>query len=99
MWIAIARTSPPNAAYWPGRRMLAVLDAIVWPALWFVAFLTLPAKTGVIGPVIQALSILFALWRAYLAVFWNERYRFTTLRCGMPIASLVALGAMIKILA
>ncbi|HEX7499608.1 MAG TPA: hypothetical protein VF524_04800, partial [Polyangia bacterium] len=38
-----------------------------------------------IGPVIQAFSILFGLRRAYGAFFWNERYRFTTWR------SLVAL--------
>jgi hypothetical protein len=58
-----------------------------------VAILTLPAKTGVIGPVIQAFSILFGLRRAYGAFFWIERYRFTTWR------SLVALGALIKVLA
>ncbi|MGZ3195661.1 MAG: hypothetical protein ACXU60_01040 [Croceibacterium sp.] len=98
MWIAIARISPPDAAYWPGRRTLALLDAIAWPALWFIAILTLPAKTGVIGTVTQALSILFALRRAYLAFLWNERYRFTTWRWGLPLASLVALGAFIKVL-
>lgn len=99
MWIAIARTPSPDAAYWPGRLTLALLDAIAWPTLWFVAILTLPAQTGVIGMVLQALSILFALRRAYLAVCWNERYRFTTWRWGVPLASLVALGALIKVLA
>ena len=79
--------------------MLAALDAIVWPALWFIAVLTLPAKTGVIGPIIQALSILFGVRRAYVAFYWNARYRFTTWRWGVPLASLVALGAMIKVFA
>ena len=78
--------------------MLAALDAIVWPALRFVAILTVP-KTGLVGTVIAALSIMFALRRAYLAVFCNERYRFTTWRWGVPLASLVALGALIKVLA
>ena len=72
--------------------------AIVWPALWFVAILTVP-KTGLVGTVVEALSIMFALRRAYLAVFCNERYRFTTWRWGVPLASLVALGALIKVLA
>ena len=50
------------------------------------------------GTVIQAFLIMFVLRRAYLAVFWNERYQFTTWRWGMPLASLVALGALIKVL-
>lgn len=99
MWIAIARTPPPDAAYWPGRRLLAVVDAIIWPALWFVAIQVLPIRTGLMGTVIQAFLIMFAVRRVYLAAFRNERYRFTTWRWGVPLASLVALGTLIKVLA
>ena len=74
MFIALARTPRPAAAYWPGRRTVALLDALAWPALWFVAILAMPAKTGVVGLVIQALSILFAFRRTWLALFRNERY-------------------------
>ncbi len=99
MFIAIARTPRPDAADWPGRRTFALLDALAWPALWFVAILAMPAKTGVVGLVIQALSILFAFRRTWLALFRNERYRFTTWRWGVSLASLVALGALMKVLA
>ena len=99
MWIAIARIPPPDAAYWPGRRLLGVVDAIIWPALWFGAIQALPVRTGLMGTVIQAFLIMFALRRAYLAVFWNERYRFTTWRWGKALVALVALGALIKVLA
>ena len=99
MLIAIARAPRADAAYWPGRRIFAALDAIFWPAMWFVATLAMSTKTSVFGLVVQPLSILVAVRRAYVALYWNERYRFTTWRWGMPLASLVALGALIKVLA
>lgn len=64
MWIAIARIPPPDAAYWPGRRLLGVVDAIIWPALWFGAIQALPVRTGLMGTVIQTFLIMFALRRA-----------------------------------
>jgi hypothetical protein len=99
MLITIARAPRPGAAYWPGRRFLALLDALAWPAMWFVATLTVPIKTGVAALVIEAISILFALRRAHCAYLQNERYRFTSWRWGVPIASLLAFGALLKVLA
>ncbi len=97
MWIAITRPPLPDASYWPGRCMLALLDAIVWPALLFAVISALSVKTGVAGLVIQASLGLFALRRARLALFCNKRYRFTTARWGAPLASLIALGALMKV--
>ena len=34
MWLLVAREPRPDAPDWPGRRMLAAVDAVVWPLLW-----------------------------------------------------------------
>jgi hypothetical protein len=39
------------------------------------------------------------LRRCQRAVFRNERYRFSTLRWGVPILTFVALGELMKVLA
>ena len=61
-WVIFARASPPDAAIWPGRRVLAFVDAVVWP-VWpnkgptsgsiigrdLVNFMYLPAVTVPMG--------------------------------------------------
>ena len=34
MWLLVARGPRPDAPDWPGRRMFAAVDAVVWPLLW-----------------------------------------------------------------
>ena len=97
MWVAIQRASIPDARQWPGRRLLSVVDAVAWPTAWLVAVSMAP-NPGVFGQVVGALLILFAIQRSSRALFRNERYRFTTWRCGLPVLGLVALGALIKAL-
>jgi len=78
MWILFARAPRPDAALWPGRRWLALMDGLAWPSLvlWVIA-------AGPIGGVVRvvavSLTIGFAILRAHRALFLNERYRFTTL--------------------
>ena len=34
MWLLVAREPRPDAPDWPGRRLLAAVDAVAWPLLW-----------------------------------------------------------------
>ena len=47
---------------------------------------------------VQAVSVLYAARRTWLAVFRNERCRFTTCSWGRRLAALIALGAILKIM-
>ena len=98
MWLLIARDPPPDMAHWPGRRVLAVADAIAWPLLWVVAVLHAPAPVGVVGPVVTGVAVLVALARLQRAVWENHRYRFATWRWGKVAAALLLVGAVIKLM-
>jgi hypothetical protein len=97
--IMIARQPRPDAAYWPGRRTLSLLDAIVWPAAWVVAVSSMSMNAGLVGTSIAFLAIVAAIGRCRRALFANARYRFTTYRWGVPLAALCALGVEMKTLA
>lgn len=99
MWILLARAPAPDAAYWPGRRWLAALDAVAWPAiaLWVLAHV--PGETGVMLPVASALLALATLTRLRTALWLNQRYRFTTWKLGRVAVVLLAVGWMLKLLA
>jgi hypothetical protein len=97
MWFLFAQPRRPDARYFPGRRALAALDAIGWPAAWFVVVLAIPQSTGIMGSAIKGLLILIAARRIYRAVLRNERYRFTTVRWGLPVLCLLAFGEVMKI--
>ena len=99
MWIIYGRTPKPDAAYFAGRRWLALLDAVAWPVAWLIAISVIPYDTGVLGSFARAVLVLVALGRCQRALFRNERYRFSTLRWGVPILALVALGELMKVLA
>ncbi|MCB2019389.1 MAG: hypothetical protein KDG44_01155 [Burkholderiaceae bacterium] len=58
-----------------------------------------PLATGVAGPVVVALCILFAVRRGVRALWRNEQYRFSTWSLGVPLATLLALGALLKVAA
>jgi hypothetical protein len=84
--------------YWPGRRWLAVFDAVVWPTLWVAVLQNLPAQGGLFGALVSALAILAAFRRVHLAVAMNHRYRFTTWRWAKVAASVVSVGWLLGLL-
>ena len=96
MWLLVGRHPKPDAAYWPGRRWVAALDAVVWPALWVLAVFRAPVPTGIFGHVVVALAIVLGARRIHCALLRNERYRFTTLRWGAVVATLLLIGAGLK---
>jgi hypothetical protein len=97
MWILFARPPHPDAAYWPGRRWLALIDGLAWPSLvlWVVAAAPIG---GVVRVVAVSVTIGFAILRAHRALLLNERYRFTTWRLGVPLAAIWAIGVAAKVL-
>lgn len=97
MWLLVAREPRPDAAYWPGRRLLAALDALLWPALWVWALQHLPAPTGVVGPFFAAMAVLCAIGRLRRALWVNHRYDFTTWRWARVVAALWLMGIVIQL--
>ena len=97
MWLLVAREPPPDAPYWPGRRLLAAVDAAVWPLLWMMLVSHAPNPVGLVRPVVMAVALLCALSRLHRALWLNHRYRFTTWRWGRIAAALVLVGAVLKL--
>ena len=98
MWIFMTPPARPDASRWPGRRVFALLDAILWPAVWLAVIAVAPFSAGVIGWTAMGLIGLAAVRRAHRAIRRNERYWFTTSRWGAPLAMLIATGLAIKLL-
>jgi hypothetical protein len=96
MWIVIPRTPKPDALYWKGRRTLAVIDAVGWPAAWVAWASTWPAAAGLVGQVVLPVAVALALMRSHTALARNHRYTFTTWRWGRALAMLVAAGLILK---
>jgi hypothetical protein len=97
MWLLIAREPQPDAPYWPGRRWLAAADAVAWPVVWVIVARQLPQPTGVVGPFVMALAVLFGMGRLHRVVWVNHRYHFTTWRWGKFAAALVVVGLAMKL--
>lgn len=97
MWVFVAREAPPDAPYWPGRQLLAAIDALGWPLLWVLLFMHAPKPVGLFGPFVTAVAVLSALVRLHRALWVNHRYRFTTWRWGKIVAALLLMGAVMKL--
>jgi hypothetical protein len=87
----------PDTAIWPGRRLLAVLDAVAWPALWLYAIWRVPFDTGVSGKVLATAGVLIAARRVLRAWVRNERYWFSTRRWGGFLLALIVVAVVLKI--
>ena len=99
MWLLYARAPIPDAPYWPGRRFLAMLDAVVWPALIATLVSSSSMQSGVVGSLTLALCALFGMRRCVRALWRNERYQFTSWRFGPLLAALLAVSAALKLMA
>ena len=97
MWLMVAREPRPDVPYWPGRRLLAAVDAAVWPLLWVLVLSHAPKPVGLVGPLVAAVALLFALDRLHRALWINHRYRFTTWRWGRIAAALLLMGVVLKL--
>lgn len=97
MWVIFARAPPPDARVWPGRRALALVDAVAWPAAWAVFVLSLPVPTGLAGHCVLAVCAVSALGRAHRSVANNHRYHFSTWRWGRRLLLVLLFGYALKL--
>ncbi len=97
MWLLVAREPRPNAPVWPGRRVLAAVDAALWPLLWVLVFRHVPEPIGLVGPFVAVVAVLCALGRLHRALWVNHRYWFTTWRWGKALAAMLVMGAVLKL--
>jgi hypothetical protein len=97
MWLLVAREPRPDAPEWPGRRLLAAVDAVAWPLMWVLLIQQVPGQAGVVGPFVTALAVLLGLGRLHRALRVNHRYWFTTWRWGKVLASMLLIGALLKL--
>ncbi len=99
MWLLFARAPPPDVPVWPGRRALALVDAVAWPAGLAALILGAPFPVGVVGMGAAAFCAVAVFRRAYRAIFQNHRYHFTTWRWGRRLALVLAFGYALKLAA
>jgi hypothetical protein len=98
MWLLVVREPLPDAAYWPGRRVLAALDAAGWPILCVLLIRHAPPPVGLLGPVLTAVALLYGLGRLHRALWESHRYRYTTWRWGRMAAAPLLVGVVVKAL-
>jgi hypothetical protein len=96
MWLVLTRSSRPDRPYWRGRRVLAALDAVVWPLAWIGGVLQLPRHGGLVGVAIVVWASLAAVKRLRLAVKRNSRYGFTTWRWSKVAALVLFVAAVVS---
>ncbi len=97
MWIFLARQPRPPAQVWTGRRLLALVDAIGWPAAWIVMVSHLAVDIGLLGRASIAVALLLAVRGVWIAVEHNERYRFITRRLWCVAWPLLSIGAALQV--
>jgi hypothetical protein len=97
MWLLVAREPRSDAPDWPGRRLLAAIDAVIWPLMWVLLIRHVPGPVGLVGPFVTALAVLLGLGRLHRALWANHRYWFTTWRWGRVLGAMLLIGAVLKI--
>lgn len=97
MIVLIAREPKPDAPYWPGRRLLAAIDAVAWPFVLVLLLARVPAAGGLMRLAVVVVATLCAAFRLYSAVLVNHRYRFTTWWCARLVALLLFVGVVMKL--
>jgi multisubunit Na+/H+ antiporter MnhE subunit len=97
MWMVSARAPPPDAAYWLGRRWLAAVDAVVWPAAAWSVLNQVPGPGQLVLAFVTALVIVSVARRLLTALLANHCNHFTTWRWGRVLAWMMVVGALLKL--
>ena len=97
VWLLISREPRPDFGYWPGRRVLAGLDAVAWPLAAVVVGAVSPLNLGVFGAVLMVVAATIGARRLYRALWVNRRYQFTTWLWGKRLAALLLVGLLLKL--
>jgi hypothetical protein len=97
MWLVIARRERPFMPYWPGRRLLGAIDAVIWPLLWMVMLFRVEAQMDGVRPFLLAVIAWCAFSRFWRATFDNSDYTFTTWRWGKVLGGLLLLSWFLQL--
>lgn len=97
MWLIFARAPRPDVQVWSGRRALALLDALAWPAAWIAGAMTIGPAGGAVGHLLIAVCLVAAFQRGHRALAHNARYHFTTWRWGRVLVMILAIGYALKL--
>lgn len=82
---------------WQGRRIIAALDAVAWPAAWaWVVTQKIPSG-GLTTRWLLALLVCIAVRRLYRAVFENETYGISTWRWAKVLAWVWLFGMALRL--
>lgn len=99
MWLLVAREPRQDAPQWMGRKGLAAIDAVAWPAMVFLLLYMSPEPLGVFRTVAAVAAMAASFIRLQRAIWNNHRYWFTTWRLGGVALALILVGAAIKVVA
>jgi hypothetical protein len=97
MWMVFSRAMQPDVAVWPGRRWLALADAVAWPGGLAVIVANVDAVTGIVAAAVLSLCVLEAIRRSWVAWTANARYRFTTARWARVLAAVFVAGLVMSV--
>jgi hypothetical protein len=97
VFLLIYREPRADFAYWPGRRVLAGLDALAWPFAAVVVGTVSPLNPGVFGAVLMVVAATTGARRLYRALWVNQRYQFTTWVWGKRLVVLLSIGLLLKL--
>jgi hypothetical protein len=95
MWMLFARAPPPDAPYWPGRRWLAAVDAVVWPGTGWAVLSQVADRGGLLLAFVMTILVMSAARRLLTALLANHRYHFTTWCWGQRLFWILAYGALL----
>lgn len=94
--VVFVRGEAPLVTVWPGRRWLAALDALLWPAVPLVLLLHIGGRPGIVGAVGLVMLGGWALRRLHRALARNERYQFTSWVWGRWLVLVLGLGLALR---
>jgi hypothetical protein len=97
VWLLISREPRPDFGYWPGRRVLAGLDAVAWPFAAVVLGAVSPLNLGVFGAILTVAAATIGARRLHRALWVNQRYQFTTWVWGKRLVVLLSVGLLLKV--
>ena len=94
MFLLISREPHPDFAYWPGRRVLAALDALAWPATAAVVVVASPLNVGAFGAAMFVVAAYLGVRRFCRALLMNQ---VTTWVWGKRLVALLSIGLLLKL--
>jgi hypothetical protein len=97
MWLLVAREPRPDAPDWPGRRLLAAVDAVAWPLMWVLLIRQVPGPAGLVGPFVTALAVLLGTGATAPRAVGQPPLLVHDLALGQGAGAMLLIGAVMKL--